>query len=444
MNSVLYYIWLSLRVGAGNEKGSFILSKFGSPEKIYAAERDELSAAIGDDEGLLNALCDKQTDMAERILEYCQRTNVGILTPESAVYPQRLRSIYAKPMVLYYKGAFPDVDKNVLIACVGTRKCSEKGARNAYKLGAELSDAGALVVSGMASGIDTMCARGALSVRGHTVAVLGCGIDRVYPPENAALMKSISENGTVITEYAPGMPPNGKHFPMRNRIISGLSLGTVVVEAGRYSGALITAEHARKQGRDIFAFPGDVENQNYDGTNMLIRDGAKMVRGAADILAEYENIWHGRIFTGNIKKNKYYTGNDAVYVNSSEGEKFGGKVGFFGKRRSKKSLGENAAQISDVKDLPKNESAHGKKSESSAENEALCAGIDDKVLKSLDGTEKLVYENLHDSMTGDEIALSIKKKTGKNIDMGEILGALTSLEIDGYCRELPGGLFIRT
>ena len=313
MDSLLYYIWLSLRTGAGNEKASFLISKFSSPKNIYGATREELYASLGDD-ALVNLLCDKDLSSSERILEYCERANVGILTPESNVYPQRLRAIYAKPVVLYYKGRFPDVDKNVLLALVGTRKCSDKGARMAYKLGAELSSAGAIVVSGLASGIDAMCARGALSVGAHTIAVLGCGIDRVYPYENEKLMRTIEERGTVITEYAPGMPPSGKHFPVRNRIISGLSLGTVVIEAGKFSGALITAEHARNQGRDVFALPGDVENENYSGNNLLIKEGAKIARDAKDILSEYESVWNNKIFTEKINQNKYYTGDRIEYI----------------------------------------------------------------------------------------------------------------------------------
>ena len=261
---------------------------------------DALSAVDGIDNNIMAALLDRDLSLSMRILEYCERVNVGIMTLSSSVYPERLRSIHAKPILLYYRGRIPDIDDHVMIACVGTRKCSKSGAVNAERLGRELACAGAVVVSGMALGIDACAQRGALSAGGHTIAVLGCGIDRVYPPENRELMEEIAEHGTLITEYAPGSDPAGKHFPVRNRIISGLCQGTVVVEADLYSGSLITARAARMQGRDLFAFPGNPEDRRSEGTNTLIREGAKLVTCAADILNEYELLYPHRIFTEKI------------------------------------------------------------------------------------------------------------------------------------------------
>lgn len=441
MDSVLYYIWLSLRCGAGSEAPSFLLSHFASPKEIYEADEDALSEVLRGRSGIVAALCDKDLDTAKRVLEYCQRANVGILTLESSIYPERLKAIHAKPIVLYYKGVLPNIDENVLVACVGTRKCSDKGARLAYKLGAELAEAGAIVVSGMALGIDAMCARGALAAHGHTIAVLGCGIDRVYPRENEELMKDIIENGTVITEYAPGMVPNGKHFPVRNRIISGLSLGTVVVEAGRGSGALITAQHAAKQGRDVFAFPGDVENKFYAGTNELISEGAKMVRGARDILAEYEGLWHKRIFAGNISKNKYYVSAEippaAPLDVADYSEEAGKKKGFFKNFRKKagkhKSVSEE--ELARVKEEAENREVYEEIFELPEEKLAENADV------ALDGFERDVYEAMNGTCACDEIAAELKKRTGENVDVGKVLGTLTALEIEGYCRSLPGGLF---
>ncbi|MBQ8449129.1 MAG: DNA-processing protein DprA [Clostridia bacterium] len=456
MDTAVYYIWLSLRCGAGSEAPSFLLSHFSTPKDIYEADEDALARALPGRAGLVASLCDKDIETAQRVYDYCLRANVGIITLESPLYPERLRSIHAKPIVLYFKGTFPDVDKNVLISCVGTRKCSEKGARLAYTLGADLAAAGAIVVSGMALGIDTMCARGALSAGGRTIAVLGCGIDRVYPQENKELMRDIMEHGAVITEYAPGMVPNGKHFPVRNRIISGLSLGTVVVEAGRGSGALITAEHAGKQGRDVFAVPGDVDNKFYMGTNDLISEGAKMVRSAADILSEYESVWRGRIFTENIHINKYrgeYNGGKkenippkapmAVNDYSAEAEKKKTPFSLFRKKDTGKKprvsdedfirAHEEAEmrgiyeEVLDFSELP---IAADAQSEGMAEGAAM-----------LEGFEKTVYENIRGTLTSDEIAAAVAKATGAPADTGAVLGALTSLEIEGLCESLPGGLF---
>ncbi len=453
MDTAVYYIWLSLRCGAGSEAPSFLVSHFGTPKAIYEADDRALSAALPGRGGLAAALCDKDMETAQKVYDYCLRANVGIITLESPLYPERLRSIHAKPIVLYFKGTFPDIDKNVLISCVGTRKCSEKGARIAYELGRDLAAAGAIVVSGMALGIDTMCARGALSAGGKTVAVLGCGIDRVYPQENKELMLDIMQNGAVITEYAPGMVPNGKHFPVRNRIISGLSLGTVVVEAGRGSGALITAEHAGKQGRDVFAFPGDVDNKFYIGTNDLISDGAKMVRSAADVLREYESVWRGRIFTGNIHINNYRKGGGretiptpaqmTVSEYSAEAEKKKAPLGFsHGKKK------ENVPEVSEEEFLrAKEESEMRGIYEEVLDFSTLPIAQDAKNpqdtpdISALDEFEKTVYENINGTGTSDEIAASVAKATGAPVDTGAVLSALTSLEIEGLCESLPGGLF---
>jgi len=447
MDTAVYYIWLSLRCGAGSEAPSFLLSHFGTPKDIYEADENALSRALPGRSGLVASLCDKDMETAQRVYDYCLRANVGIITLESPLYPERLRSIHAKPIVLYFKGTFPDVDKNVLISCVGTRKCSEKGARLAYTLGADLAAAGAIVVSGMALGIDTMCARGALSAGGRSIAVLGCGIDRVYPQENKQLMRDIMENGAVITEYAPGMVPNGKHFPVRNRIISGLSLGTVVVEAGRGSGALITAEHAGKQGRDVFAFPGDVDNKFYTGTNDLISDGAKMVRSAADILGEYEGVWRGRIFAENIHINKQYKAENIppkapmeAGDYSAEAEKKKKPFSLFRKKDAAK-----APHVSEEEFLRAHEEAEKRGVYEEITDFSSLPIADDvrfeRDTSSLDEFEKAVYENINGTLTSDEIAAAVAKYTGTAADTGAVLSALTSLEIEGLCESLPGGLF---
>ncbi len=442
MDPLLYYIWLSLRCGAGNEAASFLLSKFGSPKAIFEADRYTLCEALPEREGLAAALCDKDTSAAERVLEHCQRANIGIMTVDSPIYPQRLRAINAKPIVLYYKGTFPNIDENVAIACVGTRKCSDKGTRVAYKLGADLARAGAIVVSGMARGIDSMCARGALAEKGHTIAVLGCGIDVVYPPENEQLMKAIAQNGTVITEYAPGTPPTGKHFPIRNRIIAGLCLGTVVVEADAGSGALITADHARKQGKDVFAFPGDVESTYHSGTNELIAGGAVMVRDACDVIAEYEQLWKGRISSHKISKNKYYTGDVPLTPAEPLAKMYEAEAAKKKREKNRKperkplptKFYEEALEAFDTRtELEEREPEYKKQGSVSEKKE--------NISEKLSETELLVYNVLLGTMSADEIAAKISRETGKNPDVGEVLGALTSLEIDGLCKSFPGGLF---
>lgn len=173
---LLYWIWLALRCGAGSENGTYLMAKLGSPEEIYAADETRLDGVAGISPELKKALLDKNIEICKRILDFCERTNVSIMTADSDIYPQRLKNIHAKPLLLYYKGKVPKIDDNVLCAVVGTRSCTEYGEKVAYKFGAELAMGGAIVVSGMARGIDAMAARGALSVGGHTIAVLGCGI----------------------------------------------------------------------------------------------------------------------------------------------------------------------------------------------------------------------------------------------------------------------------
>lgn len=410
----LYYIWLSLRCGAGSESGSFLLSKFGSPEKIYSLADDEIYAVEGLDNDTADKLTDKDLDYPERILEYCQRENVGIITPDSPIYPKRLSRIYAKPIVLYYKGKIPDVDDNVLIACVGTRNCTEHGFRTAYKLGAELAEAGAIVVSGMVLGIDAACARGALAVGGTTIAVLGCGIDTVYPPQNRELFDQIVAHGAVITEYAPGASPDGAHFPVRNRIISGLSLGTCVVEANMKSGSLITARHAEKQGREVFAFPGRVGENGSQGTNALIHGGASMVRSAKDILEEYELLYPHRIFTERITKRKYFVSAEEVRAESAE------KRG----RREKPSKPERSKSVEKKK---------------KAEEPTQSIKIEEIDTSAFSDVERAVFEALKTSSSPDEIRAAASDSLGRTLGAGEVLAALTTLEILGVCAALPGG-----
>jgi predicted Rossmann fold nucleotide-binding protein DprA/Smf involved in DNA uptake len=244
-----------------------------------------------------------------------------------------------------------------------------------------------------------------------------------------------------------GMVPNGKHFPVRNRIISGLSLGTVVVEAGKGSGALITAEHARKQGRDVFAFPGDVDNQFCAGTNELISDGAKMVRCAADILVEYEGLWHKRIFTGNIKKNKYYTGEDLPPEAPVTVKEYSAEAA---KKRTAPKASALAAIVNGEPRVTQEEFVRAK---AEAERRDVFEEVFDfsklnlapetRDFTGITDYEKMVWEHINGAMTSDEIAQSIGKATGEPADLVAVLSALTTLEIEGYCESMPGGLFKR-
>ena len=423
MNHLVYWVWLSLRCGAGSELGTYLLKHFSSPQEVYEADAAKLFSVEGLTEEIVSALIDKDLVYPQKIVEYCERVNVGILTPESANYPDRLRAIYAKPIVLYYRGRLPNIDDNVLIACVGTRTCSERGRQNAYALGRDLAYAGAIVVSGLASGIDAAAQKGVLDAGGHTIAVLGCGIDRIYPPQNGPLMRKIAETGTVLTEYAPGTEPFARNFPVRNRIISGLSQGTVVVEANSKSGSLITANHAQKQGRDIFAFPGTVEAPHAKGTNALIKRGAKLVTCAEDVLEDYELLYPDRIFTENIALNHYRKGSGQADIPAQEMS--------HPPIVQKKKIQRPAEKKSAKKTAPAKESAPAVQVQE--KDIASCA----------DSGCREILSVMQGTVSAEEIAAALSQKNGVPNDIGSVLGGLTVLEIDGFVEALPGGLYRR-
>jgi DNA processing protein len=296
----ILWLWFSLICGPASSSAERLLDHFGSVEAVYEADAEAYQAIPKLRSSLVERLCNKELTEAGEVNAYCRNEGVGILTPDSPLYSARLARIQRRPMVLYYKGLLTDLEREVCIAAVGTRTMTEYGSRSAYSMAYDLAKAGAVVVSGMAKGVDGMAHRGALDGGGYTVAVLGCGIDRVYPAAHADLMRQILKNGLVITEYKPFTEPKGSNFPLRNRIISGLSQGTVVIEAPRGSGALITAQTALGQGRDVFALPGKVGEMSSIGTNELIRDGARIVTCAADILLEYQPLYGGKINLNNI------------------------------------------------------------------------------------------------------------------------------------------------
>ena len=292
MSRDLYWIWLSLRMGAGRVGLASLLEHFGSPENIYEADPRELSDFFGNRQrALKDALMNKKLDEAYDIESYCAKKKISILRYAEAGYPKQLTSLKDPPVILYARGKIADLDSRVAIAVVGTRSLSEYGRQSAYKIGYELAAAGAVVVGGLALGIDSDAACGALDARGRTVAVLGSGLDRVYPPVHKKLAAEVAARGLLLSEYPPLMPPSRGSFPKRNRIISGLSQGTLVVEAGEESGALITAKAAVVQGRDLYAVPGNIDVDSATGTNGLIKDGATAVTCAADVLENYKYIY---------------------------------------------------------------------------------------------------------------------------------------------------------
>jgi len=288
MSALTYWLWLSELQGLTNQTRLALLRRFETPERIFYADPEELLLTEGITRQQAELLSDHRLDAARKIQEDCHRLNIRILTIGDAEYPGRLKNIYDPPVLLYMKGRMPVMDEEVAIAVVGTRSCTPYGEGCAKKLGHELAAAGAVVVSGLAKGIDAAAAHGALIAGGVTVGVVGNGLDVRYPYESRFLYDDVAAAGVLLSEYPPGTEPAGWHFPARNRILSGLCVGTLVVEAPLRSGALITAETALEQGRDVFAVPGPIDAENSAGCNRLIQEGALLVTGAEDILREYE------------------------------------------------------------------------------------------------------------------------------------------------------------
>ena len=285
------WIWLAQRCKPASKLVNRIFEcpAFNSVEDVYAADANTLSrlAEYGVSDELISELENKSTVREENIMNWCVKNRISVISRDDSLYPKVLLSLLDAPVVLYCKGHMPDLNRNLVIAAVGTRKMSDYGKNVAYEMGKGLAAGGAILASGMALGIDGMAMSGALDVNGTAVAVLGCGIDRIYPREHALLFDKIAKQGAVITEYPPGTAPIGSHFPVRNRIISGISQGVVVIEADMKSGALITASHAVYQARDVFAVPGQVKDLNSSGTNHLIKEGVSVATCAEDILQKY-------------------------------------------------------------------------------------------------------------------------------------------------------------
>ncbi|UCB57420.1 MAG: DNA-processing protein DprA [Candidatus Omnitrophota bacterium] len=234
-------------------------------------------------------------------MRFPSSNKIKTLSLNDKEYPANLRYIYSPPLALYVKGNILAED-SIALAIVGSRKASYYGLKNAESLGFKLASQGITIISGLARGIDTAAHRGALAAGGRTIAVLGSGLNIIYPRQNKGLAEEISKNGAVISEYAQDTPPLRQNFPRRNRIISGLSLGVVVVEAAKRSGALITADFALEQGREVFALPGKIDSFTSAGTHELIKDGAKLVESTEDIIEELEALKHSSLNLDNKQK----------------------------------------------------------------------------------------------------------------------------------------------
>ena len=411
---LIHWIWLAHRPGFSPRVRVELLEHFRDPETIYFADEKALEQ-LGLRAEAIAALLDKNLDSSEKILEQCRKKRLNILTIQDAAYPSRLKNIPDPPLVLYYKGQLPDFDASPVIGVVGTRKASAYGLTVAKRMGYQIGKCGGLVVSGMAYGIDGMAMSGALTAGAKTVGVLGCGADIVYPMSNRALFRDVEAYGCILSEFAPGQPATKWNFPMRNRIISGLSCGVLVVEAPERSGALITARLALEQGRDVFAVPGNIDIPTCVGSNALLRDGAIMVSSGWDVLSEYAAQFPDRIHREDAPaRQRAYP--DEVRQAARDAEK------------APPMVAQNTRIPKEMPDLKKNlekKSIDKEPSEAYSDVNVNFAGLSEderKIVASVQNGRRLV----------DDVIAETGMTTGK------LLGVLTMLELKGIIKRLPG------
>lgn len=437
MDGRLKWIWLSLACGAGSRSAVNLLCSLGSPEKIYKSDRQTLAQALGDEKApALARLVNKDLSDASAVLRRCDESGVRILTPDDEAYPRSLYQLRDAPVVLYCVGHLPRFDELCVCAVVGTRKMSDYGRKMAFDIGRGLGAGGALLVSGLALGVDGMSMAGALYAGGSTVGVLGCGIDIAYPPEHRDLMKRVLQNGAVITEYPPGTPPDRYNFPKRNRIISGLSHAVVVVEGDSRSGSLITARHALYQGRDLYAVPGRIGEPGAEGPNALIKSGARAITSALDIMQNYEFLYpHSirmRAAEEELKKDcapSEVTDTAArMNVFAADSKKYYGG-GLYGG----KTVPEKEKKKISPKKMVERFREHEPPAAKAAVTEAKRVDFD-----SLGENERRIYEALIPDVPtlADDIPV-------KGMEMPELLAGLTMLELCGAVECGAGGYYMR-
>ena len=411
MHMLIHWIWFATRTGMGDKMKCTLLSHFEDPEEVYFAPELEFERFEDLSPSAVESIMDKDLTACEEILESCQEKGIHILTYRDAAYPARLKNIPDPPMVLYYKGSLPAFDELPVIGVVGTRRASAYGLTAAKRLGYQIAACGGTVVSGMATGIDGTAMKGALTAGGTVVGILGCGADIVYPASNRWLYADTEKYGCILSEFPPGTPPVGRNFPRRNRIISGLSCGVLVVEAPEKSGALITARLSADQGRDVFVVPANIDVESAMGSNALMRDGAIPVSSGWDILSEYRYQ-----FPSKVRQN-----------------------------RTPVRMTASAEELSVEREEPAKVAQEPKKS---PEKKPKLSLLRKKVIDNSEKSAYIDFKKTHSALSADEQRIVSALENGQRLvdDViaelelapGVILASLTMLEIKGIVRRLPG------
>lgn len=284
-----YWVWFALLPELTLRQKHKLLEHIPSPEDLYnLTQTDDLTMLSPEKR---YALLNKDLTEARKVIRQCNSKNIGIVAISDTAYPRFMKELSDAPLLLYYKGVLPDFEKRPFVGVVGTRKATTYGKNSAETLAQQITACGGTVVSGGASGVDTHALQSALDAGGEPVAVLGCGVDIIYPPTNRKLFSQIAQKGCLFSEYPPGVRPKPWQFPARNRLVSGISNGVLVIEAPEGSGALITARHALEQGRDVFVVPGNIDVLSNWGSNQLLREGAFVALDGWDVLKGYANAY---------------------------------------------------------------------------------------------------------------------------------------------------------
>lgn len=425
MAQLPYWIWLTTRKRLTLRGQQLALSYFGTPEEIYRARQSDIEQVQGLTDKEVAALGQKDLDGAKTILEMCSDQGIRVITSRDTAYPQRLLAIDVPPLVLYYRGKFMPFDELPVVTVVGSRKASAYGLAVPRRMGNQIGACGGVVVSGAAKGIDSQALEGALEAGGMVAAVLGNGLDIVYPRESEAVYQAVASRGCLISEYPPGTPPMARNFPQRNRIMSGLALGVLVVEAAKQSGSLITAGLALEQGRDVFAVPGNIGIASSAGSNQLLQEGAMLVTDGWDIMREYMPRYPEHIHE--------LRGTPPLELRQSAQPRQEPFLKVSSPVEAPKQQKKSRNPLKFVK-MAKNPEPNG---ENGIDNEPKRNYIDlQEKLSALTADEKTIATAL---IPGEQQVDDIVAKTG--LPVARVLACLTLLEVKGYVTQEPGKRF---
>lgn len=420
MSQLRYWLWLTTLPGLSLRGQLQLIDHFGTPEAVFLADKGALMEMGGLTQREMTALSRRDLRLADHVLEDCRKHQISILTIQDAAYPQRLRAIDTPPLVLYYRGQLLPFDALPVVTVVGAREASAYGLTAAKRLGYQLGRCGGTVISGAAKGIDSLALEGALSADGPVAAVLGNGLDIVYPPSSKSIYADVAERGCLISEFPPGTSPLPQNFPRRNRIMSGLAVCVLVVEAARRSGSLITAHLALEQGRDVFAVPGNIGLACCAGSNELLQEGAGLVTSGWDLLQHYQ----------------------ARFPELLSNKGGGSRITLAPREQPQKEMSRVAAPVvlptpqGVEKPVPEGP-AEGPEPEKRIDNAAKRNYIDlEQVKNSLSGDERLLVELLEQGPKAVDDLIDLS-----GLQPARVLASMTLLEVKGYVVRHPGNTF---